>query len=204
MPIAPREPFMRPPLHAGIDPDVFDAHYWYRAELLDLARALKVSPGGGKFEVHDRISHFLRTGERLRPAAAASGSSFDWQADPLSLDTVITDSYRNTQHVRAFFVEHLGPDFSFTIALMQWCREHAGATLADALDAERDRRAQVAAGQRPVIEPHNQYNRFMRDYRHHNPDSDRGEVDAAWQSLIAQARPGCRGRGFRHVADGDT
>lgn len=192
---------MRPELHAGIDPETFDAHYWYRQELMDLARKLDLSCAGGKFQIHDRISHFLRTGERLGPESHKPSSKVDWRSAALSPQTVITDSYRNTQRVRAFFAKHIGPDFAFTIELMTWIKENHGARLADALEAERERRAQVAQGHKPQIAPHNQYNRFARDYMAHHPQGERQDMDAAWQALIRQPRPGCRGRGFIFVPE---
>ncbi len=187
---------MRPELHAGIDPERFDAHYWYRQELLDLARKLELSCAGGKFQIHDRISHYLRSGERLGPQTHKPRSEVDWRSASLSPETVITDSYRNTQNARAFFAKHIGPDFAFTIALMTWIKDNHGATLADALHAETERRAQVARGEKPEIAPHNQYNRFARDYAAHHPEAPREEMDSAWQALIREERPGSRGRGF--------
>ena len=49
-------PQMRPELHAGIDPELFDAHYWYRQELMHLGRKLDLSTAGGQFQIHDRIT----------------------------------------------------------------------------------------------------------------------------------------------------
>lgn len=192
---------MRPELHAGVDPELFDAHYWYRQELMDLAGKLEISPTGGKFQIHDRISHFLRSGERLGPESHKPSSRVDWRTAPLSTETVISDSYRNTQNARRFFAAHFGPSFSFTIALMTWIKENHGATLADALQAETERRAQVAQGQKPEIAPHNQYNRFSQDYFAHHREADRDAMDAAWQALIQEPRPGCRGRGFIFVPE---
>ncbi|MFT5587532.1 MAG: hypothetical protein ACI9VR_005142 [Cognaticolwellia sp.] len=192
---------MRPELHAGIDPERFDAHYWYRQELMDLAHKLGLSSAGGKFQIHDRISHFLRSGERLGPESHKPSSQLDWRTAPLDAATVISDSYRNTQNVRSFFAAHFGPGFSFTITLMTWITENHGATLADALQAEATRRAQVAQGHKPELAPHNQYSCFARDYLAHHPESERDDIDAAWQALIRTSRPGCRGRGFIFVPE---
>ena len=192
---------MRPELHAGIQPDDFDAHYWYRQELLDLARKLELSTAGGKLQLHDRISHFLRSGERLGPQSHRPSSKVDWRSAPLSPETEITDSYRSTQNVRSFFAKHLGPDFAFSVELMRWMQDNHGATLADALGAERERRAQLAQGHKPEIAPHNQYNRFSRDYMAQHPGAEREHMDAAWQALIQQTRPGCKGRGFVFVPE---
>ena len=189
-------PQMRPELLAGIDPELFDAHYWYRQELMHFGRKLDLSTAGGQFQIHDRISHFLRTGERLGPDSHKPSSQLDWRTADLDVHTVISDSYRNTQNVRSFFAAHLGPDFSFTICLMTWIKENHGASLADALQAETTRRAQLAQGNTPELAPHNPYDSFARDYLAHHPESEQDDIMAAWQVLIQTPRPGCRGRGF--------
>ena len=84
----------RPSLSKDIDPDVFDSYYWYRSELETFAKLLKLSRSGGKFTIHDRISHYLRTGEKLKEKKVKPTSTFDWATETLTLETVITDSYK--------------------------------------------------------------------------------------------------------------
>jgi hypothetical protein len=60
-------------------------------------------------------------------------SSFDWHGAPLSLETRITDDYRNTQNVRRFFKAQLGDDFRFTVEFMRWMKNSAGKTLKSAV-----------------------------------------------------------------------
>ena len=54
----------RPTLAVDIDPEIFDSYYWYRSELEAFAKLLGLSRAGGKFDIHDRISEFLRTGQK--------------------------------------------------------------------------------------------------------------------------------------------
>jgi dTDP-glucose pyrophosphorylase len=119
----------RPKLISRIDPEVFDSFYWYKDELQQFAKELGVSTSGGKFEIHDRISHYLRTGEKLKQKTVKPTSDFDWNKEILSPQTLITDNYKNNQNVRAFFEEHIGKGFSFNIDFMNYMKDSVGLTL---------------------------------------------------------------------------
>jgi hypothetical protein len=60
-------------------------------------------------------------------------SKVDWHKQNLSLETVITDSYKNTQNVRRFFKEHLGDDFHFSREFMYFMKNSVGKTFADVI-----------------------------------------------------------------------
>ena len=124
----------RPPLTKNMDPAQFDAYYWYLNELQTFAVELGLPRSGGKFLLHDRISHFLRTGEILTIKETKPNSNFDWKTEVLDRNTVISDSYRNTQNVRRFFIDHLGTGFKFSITFMEWMKAHIGYTLGYAID----------------------------------------------------------------------
>jgi len=74
-----------------------------------------------------------------KPSAPSNrtDASIDWHSDPLTPQTVITDSYRNTQNVRRFFKAQIGPDFKFNRPFMAWLKENSGLTLGDAVVAYR-------------------------------------------------------------------
>lgn len=59
----------------------------------------------------------------------------DWHCAPLAPETVITDSYRNTQNVRRFFKSQIGPEFKFNRPFMAWMKANSGQTLGDAVIA---------------------------------------------------------------------
>jgi len=69
-------------------------------------------------------------------------SKFDWHSEPLSLDTVITNSYKSTQNVRRFFRQHCGDDFHFDVLFMAFMKTSSGITLGEAV-AEWKRRKQL-------------------------------------------------------------
>lgn len=188
----------RPDLNEHIDADTFDSYYWYRHELAVFAKALGLSGAGGKFDIHDRISHYLRTGEIIKPVRRKPASDFNWSNETLSLNTLITDNYKNNNNVRRFFVSQLGESFSFNIDLMNFMKENIGSTLADAVAFYQERQRALKSGYRQPIEPHNQFNRYLREFLADNPTLTREDVNACWCGVIEQPRPGSKGRGIRY------
>lgn len=191
----------KPSLNPGIDADTFDSFYWYRHELQSLAKLLGLSSVGGKFDIHDRISYYLRTGEKLKPASKKPESTFNWATEPLSDSTVITDSYKNNENVRTFFKKKIGSAFKFNIDLMNFMKDNQGATLADAVLFYRSRQQSVAGGYRQPIEEHNQFNLYTREFMADNPSLTREDVSACWAGVIEQPRPGSKGRNIRYSKD---
>ncbi|MEO0915571.1 MAG: DUF6434 domain-containing protein [Pseudomonadota bacterium] len=169
--------------------------YWRKDELVAHARVLGVKTTGGKFQILERISHTLDTGETVFPGdvSVAPKSKFDWHAAELTPETVITDSYRNSQNVRRFFKSQLGPGFKFNTTFMDWMRSNAGKTLAEACDAYRSiQAAQYAPGQRRTIRAHNQFNQYTRDFLDDNPNLSMTDVRRIWALKIQ--RPSETGR----------
>ena len=111
--------------------------YWRKAELVDRTRELHLKTTASKFELLDRIAHFLDTGTAIaQPQKRKSfKSKFNWHVEALKPETIITDSYKNTQNIRRFFKLHIGDAFKFNIQFMEWMRENTGATLTEACSA---------------------------------------------------------------------
>ena len=61
-------------------------------------------------------------------------ASFDWHSDPLSRETPVTGTYRNTQNVRRFLKSQCGEQFRFDRPFMQWIRDGREKTLGDVAD----------------------------------------------------------------------
>jgi hypothetical protein len=53
-------------------------------------------------------------------------AAFDWHADPITRETAITNSYRNTQNVGRFFKRECGADFKFDRHFMTWLKNGSG------------------------------------------------------------------------------
>lgn len=64
---------------------------------------------------------------------------FDWHSDTLTRATPVTPSYKNTQNVRRFMLEHCGPGFTFDRPFMAWIRNDIAKNLGDVVDEWRRR-----------------------------------------------------------------
>ena len=157
--------------------------YWTKDELLNECRRLGLKVSGGKFLLLDRIAHYHETGETVLPKDKKPKvtSKFDWHSAPLTPQTIITASYKNTQNVRRFFKAEAGPQFKFNIAFMDWMRANTGKTLADACAAYGT--LKVAKGQ-TKIRDHNQFNQYTRDFLADNPDLGMDDVRRVWARKI--------------------
>ncbi len=157
--------------------------YWMKDELLAACRSRKLRTTGGKFQLLDRLAHHIDTGEVIFPGdkKAKVTSKFDWHSAPLTPDTVITDSYKNSQNVRRFFKAHVGAHFKFNIASMAWMKENVGRTLADAVEAIKALEAEAKRpGFQSKIADHNQFNQYTRDFLADNPQMGMKEVRYFW------------------------
>ncbi len=169
--------------------------YWLRDELAAEAKRRGLRYSGGKFAILDRIAHFLDTDETSPPSddKPKPRSSFDWHSAVLTPETVITDSYKNSQNVRRFFKSQVGDQFKFTIGFMDWIRLNHGATLADAVV---EYRRMSVAGEKAPIRDHNQFNRYAADFLKDNPGARMADVRRVW--ALKRALPSEDGR---HVYD---
>ena len=166
-----------------------------KEELMAEAKRRGLKYSDGKFVILDRIAHFLDTGEMSLPGDSKPKpkSKFDWHSAPLTPETIITDSYKNSQNVRRFFKSQIGEGFRFTIGFMDWIRLNHGATLADAV-VEYQR--MTAAGEKAPIRDHNQFNQYTVDFLKDNPGAGMAEVRRVW--ALKRALPS---EGGRHVYD---
>ena len=72
-------------------------------------------------------------------------SKFDWHSEPLSRETPVTDSYKNTQNVRRFLTGECGDRFKFDRAFMAWIKNGEPKTMGDVADEWLRRRDASAA-----------------------------------------------------------
>ncbi|MEM0899184.1 MAG: DUF6434 domain-containing protein [Pseudomonadota bacterium] len=165
--------------------------YWLKEEIVAHARDLGVSPAGQKFEIIDRVAHFLDTGEKRKPSAEKPKSSTpatEWHKMPLSRETVIDAGYRNNQNVRRFFKAEIGERFSFNIEFMNWMKASAGKTLSDAVEEWLAIEAKRKAGVRAEIPHHNQFNAYVQAYFDDNPGRSMDDARHFWK--LKRSLPG--------------
>lgn len=60
--------------------------------------------------------------------------TFDWHCDAIDDQTVISNSYRNTQNVRRYFKKNCGEHFKMDRSFMAWMKQEVGQTMAEAAD----------------------------------------------------------------------
>ncbi|MFK7914087.1 MAG: DUF6434 domain-containing protein [Pseudomonadales bacterium] len=175
----PRNSPSRPGIHTINNGAELRRWYWLKSELSAEARRLGVPSSGAKFTILERLCHYHDTGERQRPeqVTAKPSSRFDWHAADLSMQTIVTDNYRNTQNVRRFFQRELNPAFKFNLALLDWFRQNVGSTLGDAAAFWKD---QQTASIQTKIKPHNQFNQYTRDFLKDNPALGMQDVREVW------------------------
>ncbi|MEM7521114.1 MAG: DUF6434 domain-containing protein [Pseudomonadota bacterium] len=185
----------RPNIETVTDATALRRWYWTKEELLDECRRLGLKVSGGKFLLLDRIAHFHETGETRLPKDKKPKvtSKFDWHSAALTPQTVITDSYKNTQNVRRFFKAQAGAQFKFNIAFMDWMKSNVGKTLADAVAAYEAFQTEAAQpGFESRIADHNQFNQYTRDFLADNPEMGMKEVRHFW--ALKRALPSDDGR----------
>ena len=73
--------------------------------------------------------------ELLSPKAKSRKQARKNRQVPVSLDEVIATDLVCSQDLRAFFQQHLGPDFRFKVEFQDWLHRHPGLTFRDAVEA---------------------------------------------------------------------
>ncbi|MEP3244816.1 MAG: DUF6434 domain-containing protein [Sneathiella sp.] len=157
--------------------------YWLKMELSLHAKKIKVKSTGAKFDILERIAYFLDTGktEWLGDSTETAKSKFNWHVEALTRETIITDSYKNTQNVRRFFRQEIGSDFKFTIGFMAWIKVNVGKSLEDAItEFYEQKRESSKPGFKTKIKPHNQFNQYTRDILAQDPTMSMKDVRRIW------------------------
>lgn len=113
-----KQSMSRPILDQNISLQDFKDFYWLKKELLAFCRIHGISTSGEKIEITSRIIKYLETGVvEKKPVVQQikSSSRFNWNNEVLTKETLITDSYKNTENVRLFFKNQIGPHFHLMI-----------------------------------------------------------------------------------------
>ena len=171
--------------------------YWPKSDLIAEAKRRGLKTSGAKFDILNRIAHFLDTGEAEAqiPKPRIKRSKFDWHCETLTPETLLTNGYKNTQNVRRFFKSQLGEGFKFNIEFMAWLKSNEGKTLADACTEYRAMKQREADPSfQSKIAPHNQFNQYTRDFLADNPNLGMDDVRRVWALKIA-----LRSANGRHV-----
>ncbi len=177
----------RPILNKNLSSDDFKNFYWLKKELVVFCRIHGISTSGGKIEITERIKKFLETGiAEKNPTVKKTkvSSKFNWNTENLSTETFITDSYKNTENVRQFFKNHIGPHFHFSTAFMNWMKGNTGNTLQEAINEwiKLNEKSKEKSS-KTEIPPQFEYNRFIRDFLKNNPGMKLMDAINEWKRI---------------------
>lgn len=182
----------RPQLTRNLSAESFRDFYWLKEELVSFCREISINSSGSKQAIADRISKFLETGEmvnKLKREKPERSSCFDWNQETLTIDTIITDNYRNTENVRAFFRQAIGKQFKFNTQFMNWMKANQGKTLGEAItEWQRIAELKKRNAHRTEIAPQFEYNRYTRDFHAQNPGLSAEAARHCWKTK--RSRPG--------------
>ncbi|MDR2978922.1 MAG: SAP domain-containing protein [Bacteroidales bacterium] len=162
----------RPELNRNIPLNDFNDFYWLKEELTTFCRQHGISAAGGKPELAERIAAYLQAGETVKPLPRDKITSrFDWNSETLTPETLITDSYKNTENVRAFFAKAIGAHFKFNVLFCNWMKQNAGKRLNDAVvEWNRISVLKKDNSYESEIGTQFEYNTYMRDFLKDNPE----------------------------------
>ena len=174
----------RPKLDKNISLTDFNDFYWLREELIAYCKSFGIPTSGGKIEIADRIRLYISTGEiiKIKTKSIDIKSSFNWNTENITRKTIITDSYKNGENVRSFFIQEIGSHFAFNVIFMKWIRENTGKTLGDAvLEWNKINDLKKAKNYVSEIDPQFEYNRYMRAFLTDNPNLSSKDAMNYWK-----------------------
>ena len=159
--------------------------YWLKQELVDYCKVMNLSYVGAKFHILERIANKLDNSDNIniKPRNSIRQiSKFDWHSDELTLETILTDNYKNTQNVRRFFQQHCGDKFHFSIPFMDFMKNNCGKTLQDAINEwQRLNEQRMDKNFKSEIPTGNQYNKYVRDFFTDNPNMTIEQARHFWK-----------------------
>jgi hypothetical protein len=170
----------RPELNKNISVEDFEDFYWLKSELVKFCREVSISSGGGKIEIANRISKFLKTGEI--PKIKTKKTKRIIQKIPKSINDVIPEEYTSSQLFREYFKSIIGPHFHFTAYMMKFIKEHPKITFKEYVDewqTEYGRRKD--AKYKSKIMKSCEYNQYIRDFFKDNPEKTLREAIKYWK-----------------------
>ncbi len=175
----------RPELNNKISPKDFRDFYWLKEELVLFCRKEGLKKSGGKIEIANRIEKYLETGSKEIAKAKkkqTNKSNFDWNTATLTLQTKITDSYKNSENVRKFFQKEIGKQFKFNVKFMNWMKLNVGKTLNQAIKEWKRIDIEKKNNTSPKeIAPQFEYNTYLRDFLKDNPNENRKTGIKLWK-----------------------
>ena len=167
----------RPNLSIKLDSKTFKEYYYLKKELIDFCRNNNLQTTGGKFELTERISKFLDTGERSIENHNVRRTK---TVAKITLDTIIEDNFVCSEKHRSFYKEQIGKTFSFNVLFQKWLKNNSGKTYKDSIEAYyqilKDKK-----NNKITIDKQFEYNTYIRDFFNDNKDKNLEQAIKCWK-----------------------
>lgn len=107
----------------------------------------------------------------------------------MTIETEITDNYKNTENVREFFINQIGDKFKFNVKFMNWMKTAQDKTLGDAVEQWVSITNEIRTNKtEKQIAPQFEYNTYIRDFLKDYPDNSLQDAINYWK--IKKSKPG--------------
>ena len=115
----------RPNLNNRISIKDFQDFYWLKVELVIFCKEIGISGNGGKIEITNRISEYLKTGKvpKIEPKVSKKLSK---PTHPITKETILGIEYRSYKEKKDFFQSVIGKQFHFTANLLYFFKQNTG------------------------------------------------------------------------------
>ena len=175
---------IRPSAEPNMRIEEFERWYWPVEHLKHFCDLLQLPKSGTKAELRARVEAALGSPvkhQAAMPRKRRSGS-FNWAKEPLTSDTIITDTISFGPNVRKFFRSEIGKAFSCHSDFMDWVRNNEGKSLGDAVSAwlVLEERKDDPTFRREIANCNN-YLQYLRDARDQNPGMSLEDAKRCWQ-----------------------
>jgi SAP domain-containing new25/Domain of unknown function (DUF6434) len=170
----------RPPLSPSLDATEFRRWYWLKQELVDFAKQEGLSASGDKPNLANRIALFLGG---VNPQVAGASTKVVRQtvskrlSEPLTLETALGPKQASSQQLREFFVEAIGPRFSYDIHMRTFLASNETKTLGEAVAHWHATRNTA----KPETLPQLELVRFTKAWHRAHPAGTQVECRTAWK-----------------------
>ena len=173
-----------PPLNNKISINDFRDYYCYKTELVDFYRVEKLNQRSSKIELNKCIITYLTTREKenYKGRSTKAISLFYWNNEELTVKTIITDNYKNTENVRSFFKSQLGDSFRFNVKFMNWMKTANGKNLGYTVKKWIGIKGHLLSDDSlKDIAPQFEYNTYIRDFLKENPKLNLKTAIECWK-----------------------
>lgn len=172
----------RPNLNRRISIKDFQDFYWLKVELGNFCKEIGISGSGGKIEITNRISEYLKTGKvtKIEPKKSIK---LPKPTHPITKETIIGIEYRSYKEKKDFFQSVIGKQFHFTVYLLDFFKQNAGKkTYSDFINEwYKEQELKKDPNFVKKIAPQFEYNTYIREFLNNNPDKSKSDAIKYWK-----------------------